>query len=138
MILEKIREEVSYFSEKAGDVNQKLALAGIAIVWLFRETSNNEIVLDLYLVLGLACFVGSLAFDLIHYAVFAPIYRNYYIKNMTKEEDDEIIEISESVEVGQPFKTNDLSWVFFFCKIGFVIIGYILLGIGILKNISWA
>lgn len=138
MTLKEIRNEVSYFSEKAGIVNQKLALAGIAIIWLFRETSEDKIAIANSLLVSLTFFVTALAIDLIHYSVFAPIYRSYFMKHMYdgKDKNGKKKLTEEETEVGQPFKTNDLSWVFFFFKILFVIVGYVFLVIGIFDKIS--
>jgi hypothetical protein len=137
MKLKDIREEVSFFSEKAGDVNQKLALAGIAIIWLFKETSGGKVVLDSYMVISLILFIMALGLALIQYSVFAPIYRHYYSKNMTRQVDGKTVYLEEEEEVGQPFKTNDLSWVFFFLKIASVIVGYIFLFFSILENFTF-
>jgi len=136
MKLKGIRKEISFFSEKAGDVNQQLALAGIAIIWLFKETSNGKVILDNCLLISLILFVTALGIALIHYSVFAPIYRHYYTKNMTKLVDKKSVYRDEEEEVGEPLKTNDLSLAFFILKIVSVIVGYIFLFSSVLENFS--
>jgi len=82
MKLKGIRKEISFFSEKAGDVNQQLALAGIAIIWLFKETSNGKVILDNCLLISLILFVTALGIALIHYSVFAPMFRFKQIRTL--------------------------------------------------------
>jgi hypothetical protein len=56
---------------------------------------------------------------------------------MTRQVDGKTVYLEEEEEVGQPFKTNDLSWVFFFLKIASVIVGYIFLFFSILENFTF-
>jgi hypothetical protein len=137
MKLEKVREEVYYFSQKASEANQKLAIAGIALIWLFKVTVHHNISFSLILFLALISFIASLAVEIIHYSILAPIWSKHYnneYKRLSSNTQD-LTNIEES-EVDEPSEGNLLGWVLFYGKLLFLLIGYLLFFIHIIKNIE--
>jgi hypothetical protein len=52
MTLGEIKESFYAISGQVSDLTRKLALAGIAIIWIFKTTGTNNIPKDLYLPLS--------------------------------------------------------------------------------------
>ncbi len=134
MKLEKVREEVYYFSQKASELNQQLSIAGIALIWLFKVTTNGKIQFPLLHILALASFIISLTISIIYYSVLA---NNHYKKESIKlkkriKEKDKI----EEPEVDEPVKGNILGWFLFYGKLIFLLGGYIFFFIQITRDIE--
>ena len=137
MKLEKVREEVYYFSQKASDANQKLAIAGVALIWLFRSGTKENIQFPHLLFFALTLFIVSLIIDILHYSIFAPIwsihYKNEYNRISSANHANADI---EQTDVKQPNTGNILGWILFYGKLAFLIIGYISFFIYLLDNIE--
>jgi hypothetical protein len=137
MKLGKVREEVYYFSQKASEANQKLAIAGIALIWLFKVTVNSNIQVSLILFLALISFIASLAVEIIHYSILAPIwskhYNNEYRRLSLNSQDLTNI---EETEVDEPSEGNLLGWVLFYGKLLLLLIGYLLFFIHVIENVE--
>ena len=136
MKLEKVREEVYYFSQKASEANQKLSIAGIALIWLFRVSTTNGIQFSCLLFLAMTSFIISLVMEIIHYSILAPIWSKHY-----KTEYDKISSLIgqnneiEQTEVDQPSWGNTLGWILFYGKLAFSAIGYSLFFVHMYKYI---
>ena len=63
-----IEDEVSYYTEKAGDINRKLGLSGIAIIWFYRFITEKEILLPGELKWPLGLIMISLVIDALQYS----------------------------------------------------------------------
>lgn len=120
MKLSQARAAYEEFSGKLSDISRQLCFAGIAVVWIVRRGNEQGIVYDSFLIYPLAFFVGSLAFDLLHY-IFSTFIWGFFSrhqKNKGKKPDDEV----------SPSKL--LNWPSIFClwiKVSLNILGYILL-----------
>jgi hypothetical protein len=135
MRLKEVRELSKAYSERVSDINNKLALTGIAIIWLFRETSNNQILFAQDLKISLLLFILSLLTDLLQYFLLTTGWRKFYSKKYEELKDNQkaISEI-ENEEVEQPWESNFRGWVLFYLKITFMVAGYFTFFIAI-KNI---
>lgn len=71
VVAEKLREkaegEKQYFSQRASENAQKLAFAGIAVIWIFRVGIPEAPVLRYGLLWPLLIFVLALVVDFAHY-----------------------------------------------------------------------
>lgn len=107
------------FSAKAGDIARQLALAGIAIVWLFKVDANGSTSLPKLLAWPTIAFVVSLAADLLHYLVQAITWGRFAYVQRKKhgKGDDEVIP-------DPPGYYNWASLVLFYCKTTVVLVGY--------------
>jgi len=107
------------FSAKAGDIARQLALAGIAIVWLFKVEANGSLALPKLLAWPTIAFVVSLAADLLHYLVQSITWGRFaYVQRKAhgKGDDDAIPD--------PPGYYNWLPLVLFYCKTTVVVVGY--------------
>lgn len=76
--IEDYREEFYVFTGKASDVNRQLALAGVAIIWIFNNPDGSKILLCDALILPLIFLVVSLAIDLIQYVLGSVIWGIFF------------------------------------------------------------
>lgn len=68
-------ETADYFSGKSSEINRQLALAGIAVIWVFKiDTSGQTIVPGALVIPGLLLITG-LAFDLLQYVIAGEVWR---------------------------------------------------------------
>jgi hypothetical protein len=123
MKLEKVREEIYYFSQKAGEASQKLALSGIAIIWLFKSTDGSVNTFPLHLYWSLLLFIATLFIEFIHYLIFAPIWAIYYKKMYNEIHKTKKVDV-ESHEVPQPAAQNQFGWFLFGAKAITLLLGY--------------
>jgi hypothetical protein len=113
---------ISYFSSNASSINRNLALAGIAIIWIFKKPENTSIIPGL-LNFPLWCLAISLGIDLVQYLIGSFAWKffyeyKYYLwkKNGFKPEYAKDIEAPNSISV--PID------ILFFTKIVFMLIAY--------------
>lgn len=135
MKLKEVREQTKYYSQKVSETNQKLALAGIALIWLFKETSDGVITFTPGLIISLLFFILSITVDILQYISFSSVWSNYYnIKYKALKAEKKYITQIENEEVGQPWKSNLYNWLLFYLKILLMFLGYIILAF-IVKDI---
>jgi hypothetical protein len=117
-ILKDVKEDFYAFSTKTSDIARQLALAGIAIIWIFKTTKENSITLDKDLIEILKLLVVCLALDFCHAFVPSIVYgiMNTYHRMIKKKEDDDEISFS--------FFWNLPEWLFFLGKIFFLLWAY--------------
>jgi hypothetical protein len=107
-------------SGKASDLCRQLALAGLAIVWIFREAQTGKIGPEL--VRSAALFVAALGCDLLHYSVASLIWFVFYRRQEKRGKEPES-------EVEAPAAINWPANTLFVGKIGLLIAGYVMLGV---------
>jgi hypothetical protein len=114
--LNKYRE----YSGKASDSSRQLAFAAIAVIWVFKNPAGSTPILPSKLVLAAFFMVLSLGCDLFQYIAGSLIWKIFHrIKEKQGVKADADVKAS-------PWLSN-LIWVFFFAKIVFLIVGYILI-----------
>lgn len=121
MKLKEFREESYYFSQRASEANQKLAIAGIGLIWLFKITEMDKIHFSHQLIWAMIFFILSLALEMIHYAPTSFFWSVLYNKHKDPagDNDEDVIDDSRVKTV------NIIGWILFFCKIISLIVGYI-------------
>ena len=72
MKLSEFRKDKDTLTGKASDVSRQLAYAGIAVVWIFKQTENGVSSVPKEFLLPIFLFAASLAADLMQY-VYAGI-----------------------------------------------------------------
>lgn len=121
MKLEQYKEDYYKFSGKLSDNARKLAFAGIAIVWIFKQEKEGTFILPAQLQWAMLMFAGSLFFDLLQYTyqtITWGIFHRYYEKKAEYKEDTEL--------TASPYwnwPSNALLWL----KILVLFIGYLFL-----------
>ena len=78
MKLSDCRETFYEFSGKLSDNARKLAFAGIAIVWIFKQGENSLYTIPDPLKAVMLMFVISLSLDLLHYIWQTIVWGRFY------------------------------------------------------------
>lgn len=120
MILKDALENYYTYSGKASEIVRQLGLAGIAVVWLFKQDNKQFAQIPADLKLPLFLIVIGLACDLLQYAVSTVIWGTYH---RHKERSG----ISPSDDFKAPTPINIPGIVFFALKIILIIAAYVFL-----------
>ena len=105
------------FSSKLSDNTRKLAFAGIAIVWIFKQGKNGTFILPDLLKLAILMFVITLSFDLLQYiyqTIIWGFFHRYYEKKF-----------GEDHELTAPKYFNWPAIIFFWSKAIVLVTGYV-------------
>lgn len=122
MKLSEFKTDYYEFSGLASSSSRQLAMAGIALLWLFKSGGGtNTYTLPIELFLPAALLVASLGSDLIQYILGTVIWGAFHRhhENRRKSEDDD-----PSIEA-PPCYSYPIT-VFFYLKIIFVLVAYFL------------
>lgn len=124
MKLSEFRKDKDTLTGKASDVSRQLAYAGIAVVWIFKQTENGVSSVPKEFLLPIFLFAASLAADLMQY-VYAGIAVSIFHrrKELSKNRVDE----KSDPEVKAPKQINWATWFLYGLKIVCVMVGYVLL-----------
>jgi hypothetical protein len=120
MILKDALENYYTYSGKASEIVRQLGLAGIAIVWLFKQDNKQFAQIPADLKLPLFLIVIGLACDLLQYAVSTLIWGTYH---RYKEKSG----TSPADEFNAPEPINIPGIAFFTVKIILIIAAYFFL-----------
>jgi len=115
MKLTYVRGSFDAFSGKVSDLSRQLALAGIAIIWIFKIDNKVRFNLpnDLYWPLYFLCL--SLLTDLFQY-IYGTIAWGIVLRNCGKDEDDDNLKVSPRI--------NTPTWILFMLKVLLLLISY--------------
>lgn len=120
MKVKDYRADFYTFTGKASDLNRQLALAGIAIIWLFKKDTIPGMSIPREMLWPGALIVASLATDIIHYCAASLIWRSVYRRLEDAGKDDED-DTTHSVWLERPL------WALFCLKIALVLAAYALI-----------
>ena len=107
-------------SGKVSDLTRQMSLAGIAIIWIFRQPDVHSNIICKELIPPLLFFVFSLTFDLLQYiykTIAWAIFFRTKEKRIKRKDPDPPMTASPVM--------NYPTWVLFALKVIFLIIGYI-------------
>jgi hypothetical protein len=122
MKLKEIQDDYYLFTGKVSDLTRQLALAGIAVIWIFRNPELQPNLIPDQLISPLIFLGLSLGFDLLQYVYQAIAWALFYgYHRRIKHKDDE-------AEIDENPKLNIASWTLFGLKAGCTIFAYILIG----------
>lgn len=120
MKLKDARENYYFHSGKTSDLIRQLALAGVAVVWLFKYEVVGVPKIPAQLLAPLLLIVVGLAFDLLQYATATGIWGVFQRKK-------ERAGVSEDDEFLAPPRLNWPALAFFWLKVASIAIAYYLL-----------
>lgn len=125
MKLCEIRKDYERYSTNVSQINRKLIFVGIAVIWLFRISGNNqtEIPSDLHRPLFFLCL--SCFFDILQYVSQSIMWASYYCYQKRKRNSSSNVE--EEI-VKEPEWPNIFNWILWGIKVISTIIAYIYLG----------
>jgi len=119
MKLKDCRETFYEFSGKLSDNARKLAFAGIAIVWIFKQGEDGLYIIPDVLKTAMLMFVVSLSLDLLHYIWQTFIWGRFYTYKENKLKHD------EKVDFLAPRIFKNIANVIFWSKVIALVIGYV-------------
>jgi hypothetical protein len=114
---EDLRQAYYDLTAKVSDITRQLALAGIALVWLFKSESHGRAEVPHALLLPATFAVIALALDLTQYLYASAAWG---IFNRLQERRD----VSPEAEFSAPPAMNWPTLVFFWSKVAFVVLAY--------------
>lgn len=109
-------------SSKVSDLSRQMAFAGIAIIWIFRQTDQSEQLICKELIPPLIFFIITLAFDILQYIYKTIAWYIFYRireKKTTKKNPDPLTQAKPIM--------NRPTWIFFWTKVVSLITGYIMI-----------
>ena len=121
MKLKACRETFYEFSGKLSDNARKLAFAGIAIVWIFKQGENGSYTIPDTLKTAMLMFVISLSLDLLHYIWQTIVWGSFYTykeKNLKHDEKAEFL---------APNIFKNVAYVIFWSKVIVLVGGFVFL-----------
>lgn len=119
MKLEGYKKDYHDFSGKLSDNVRKLAFAGIAIVWIFKQEENGTYVVPGILKTAMLLFVLSLSFDLLQYIYQTIVWGVFHRYNEKKFDGRGDVELLAPCYLNWP--SNILLW----SKVVVLVAGYI-------------
>jgi hypothetical protein len=126
MKLEDLRTAYEYFSGKASDLCRQYALAGIAIIWIFKKNDGMQNLLLPGLRVPAFLMLLVLIFDLLHYLVAWAMLDARYRREERKNSDPKH-------EFTIARRWNVPAYFFFAAKVLTVIAGYVFIFIFLWK-----
>lgn len=108
---------------KISDLVRNLGLAGIGIIWIFRNTDLTQNIIPNELILPLKFVVIGLLLDLLQYVWRATNVYIFYIIKARKYDKGKLTEDDIS-DVKIPNYILFITWIFFIAKIVFIAIAY--------------
>ncbi len=120
MKLKDARENYYFHSGKTSDLVRQLALAGIAVVWLFKYEVLGVPKIPAQLLTPLVLIVFGLGLDLLQYASATFIWGTFQRKK-------ERAGVAEDVEFTAPPQLNWPALTFFWLKVASIAAAYYLL-----------
>lgn len=124
MKLKDIREAYEELTGKASELNRKCVFAGIAAIWIFRDTESASSSIPVSFQTPMCWFILSMALDILQYTISGTIWLIYYrVKKYHSVNAD-----FEEENVREPECLNYITDIMWLLKIASTIIGFCFLG----------
>lgn len=115
--LSEFKDDYYFFTGKLSDINRQIAFAGIALIWVFKQNDDKNILIDESLILPAILIVLALGFDILQYIYQSITWSIFYTYHKRKNK-------SEDKKIQSPEYLNYLAWFFFSIKVILVLIAY--------------
>jgi len=120
---------------KVSEISRSLALAGIAVIWIFNKTVKDSHSIPDSLILPAILFIFALLCDLFQYLYsgFAYYWLYHHGKTETNNQandpnkTDDIINDGKNIKIKKPKFINIPKWLFYDLKVVSLFIGYFFL-----------
>lgn len=120
MKLKDARDAYYFYSGKASDVSRQLALAGIALVWIFKVGDATVLTIPADLMRPALAFVLTLLLDILQYGIGALIWGAFARQ---RERDS----VGDDAEFLAPRQLNWPTVTLFWAKLILISVGYALM-----------
>lgn len=119
LLLSEAWERSNYATGKASDIARQLALAGIAVIWLFKTTDSSKPITE-NMLFPLWLFLGSLLLDLLQYIVAGVTWAGFSrLREKQHKSSAGTTEINDS-----PGYINAPAWILWVAKMIAMTYGY--------------
>jgi hypothetical protein len=132
--LQKFREYHYDATVKVSENTRTLALAAIAIVWLFKIQSGEQYLVPMEMKWPLYLAILALAFDFFQHFIRSIIW-HYLFRKEEKKMDER--KITEKTELYVSHWFNDIVYFFYYTKVVFLTIAYIKFIVCFPKMVGW-
>lgn len=127
MKLSKYREKSNEYTAKASEIVRQLSLAGVAIIWLFKSSSqesdnSGQPLIDRYLIIPLISLSIALLVDLVQYIIGGQIWINFF-RGKEKEYENNI----DDPDIKAPDNLRIPIYICYYLKILLLVFSYIFL-----------
>jgi hypothetical protein len=119
MTLREIRDIHQFNTGKASEITRQLALAGIAVIWLFKTTSTSTPIPKAYL-LPLWFFLAALLLDLMQYVIAGLVWTAFEKKREREAGNSS----GDTLVNDSPGWINSGAWTCWTLKIALMAAGY--------------
>jgi hypothetical protein len=116
-----VYKEFEFYTGKASDVVRQLALAGFALIWLFKRDTSTGPVVPIEFRFAAVLLLLAILFDFLQYSVASVVWERY--KNQFSAEPP----ASENQEIIPPDRIYYPGAFFYYAKIVALVIGYVAL-----------
>jgi amino acid transporter len=130
MKLSEFRKVSNDYTSKASEITRQLSLAGIAIIWLFKNPDRDENLLHPNLKCSLLLLSFALFFDLVQYIAGGITWIVFFRKQEKKYIDD-----TSDPEIKAPTTMSIPIYIFYALKIILMLISYILIFLYLMKKL---
>lgn len=140
MKLSEYKKISDTYTSKASDIIRQLILGGIAIIWIFKFSDSGRQTLDRFLLVPLITLCFGLIADLLQYVIGGKIWNNFFIKEERKAKSNQRIDptLLNDPDIKAPRILNKPIYLFYWLKIGFMLISYILIIIYLVRKINFS
>jgi len=132
--LERLREHHFSATEKVSHNTRSLALAAIAIVWLFKIQTGSQYLVPAELKWPLYLSILALSFDFFQHFISSIVWHRLFRK---KEKELEEGKITENTELYVPNWYNLPAYFFYYVKVVTLFLAYIMLAVNFPKVLGW-
>ncbi len=119
MKLSEFRKLANEYTAKASEITRQLSLAGIGIIWLFKNSDTNPHLLDPFLIMPLLFLTIALFTDLIQYVVGGHTWISFF-----REEEKKVLPTDLDPEIKAPPSKNKPIYFLYYSKIALMIFSY--------------
>lgn len=131
MVLSDFNKKADEYTAKASEIVRQMLLGAIAVIWLFKGGDSVDDRIDKFLLLPLVSIILGLLSDLLQYVIGGQIWKSFFRKN-------EKLHKGSDPEIKAPKKYSMVIYVFYWAKISFMIMAYILIVIYLSRKITLA
>lgn len=127
MKLSEFRKKSNEYTAKASEITRQLSLAGIAIIWLFKNVDDKQNIanitqslFDKFLIIPLLTLTIALLVDLFQYVIAGQTWINFFRKKEIEFENS-----TEDPEIKAPEKLRIPIYVCYYTKIVLMLFSFL-------------
>jgi hypothetical protein len=117
---ETVRATYDYYSGKQSDIIRQVGLAGIAVIWIFKEGEDKAPSIALSMRWAAGLILASLAFDLLQYVAGSLIW-GVYLRKLDQKATAETKQLAPSSKINWP------TLFFFWTKLPLMVAAYVII-----------